>query len=107
MKHRDLRVGSLIKEELGKIILRELEFSGAIVTIGGVSVSDKLDRAEIKFSVLPFEKSAETLRILNGNRGRLRHLLLKKINIKPMPELVFKIDPGPKKAAEVEKLLME
>ncbi len=106
MKHRDLRVGSLIKEELGKIILRELEFGGALVTISDVSVSGKLDRAEVRFSVFPFEKSTETLRVFNENRGRLRHLLLKKINIKPMPELFFKLDSGLKKAAEVEKLLM-
>lgn len=101
------RVSSLILEELNKIIIRELEFPGALATITSVDVLKKLDYATINISVIPTQKSNEVLKILNKNKKHLQYLLLKKINIKPMPEISFKIDFGLEKAAEVEKDLMD
>lgn len=101
------RVESLIKEELNKIILRELEFPGILVTVTEVDVQRDLDYAVVNVSVLPGDKSGEVLKILNKNRKHLQHLLLRKVNIKPMPEIRFKIDYGPEKAAELEKKFLE
>lgn len=47
------------------------------------------------------------MKILEKNRGYLQHLLIKKINIKPMPKIVFKIDRGIEAASKVEKILIE
>lgn len=127
MKHRPERVANLIKEELSKIISRELEFPGCLVTITDAEVNNKLEQATVKFSVFcPSETSPEgrpsekfsgfarsrvareiVLKILEKNRGYLQHLLVKKINIKPMPKIVFKIDYGLEKAAKIEKLLLD
>lgn len=104
---RHQRVESLIREELNKIILRELEFDGALITVTGVVAQKDLDYADIQISVLPTEKSKEVLTILDKNRSHLRHLLLKKIQIKPMPEIRFKLDIGLEKAAEIEKTFLE
>lgn len=104
---RHQRMESLIQSELNKIILRALEFEGALVTVTGVTVQKDLDYAEILVSVMPNEKGAEILKQFEKNRALLKHLLLKKINIKPMPELRFKLDLGMEKAAEVEKALIE
>lgn len=102
---RHQRVSSLIQEELNKIILRELEFS-VLVTVTNVDVQKDLDYATVNVSVLPSEKNKEVLEILNKNQRRLQHLLLKKINIKPMPKIQFKIDSGLEKAAKIEKSLL-
>ena len=104
---RHQRVESLIKEELNKIILRELEFDGAIVTVTEVAVQKDLDYAEINVSVIPNEKSGGVLKLLNQNRRKLQHFLLKKINIKPMPEIRFQLDTGLARAAEIEKRFLE
>lgn len=106
MYQRHQRVESLIKEELNKIILRELEFGGALVTITEVAVQKDLDYAIIMVSVIPNEKSEEALKMLEKNRRRLQHLLLKKINIKPLPEIRFEIDKGLERAAELEQALL-
>jgi len=106
MKHRVERVNNLIREELSKIIAKELEFP-ALVTLTGVSVSDNFAQAVVGFSVLPSDKSDEILKILNKNLRHLQYLLMKKINIKPMPRISFEIDRGLEKAAEVEKLLLD
>lgn len=107
MQHRIERINSLIREELGKIILKELEFPAALVTITEVDTSKDIDKAVVGVSVLPSEKSGEALIILNRNVRHLQYLLMKKINIKPMPQIVFEIDYGLEKAAEVEKLLLQ
>ena len=96
-----------MSEQLDKLILKELEFPGALVTVTGVDIQKDLDYAAVNVSVLPSAKEDEVLKILTKNQKHLQHLLLRKINIKPMPEIRFKIDIGLERAAEVEKALLE
>lgn len=100
------RVGSLIQRELNKILLKEIEIPGALITITNVDVSSDLERAIIKFSVYPSNKAKDVFKILEKNCRHLQYFLMKKINIKPMPKISFKIDYGPEKAARVEKALL-
>lgn len=106
MQHRPLRVSKLIREALSEIIARELEFGGALVTITEVEIDKKIEHAKIWVSILPQKKEKDALRVLRSAQGNLQHLLLKKINIKPMPRIAFEIDRGPGEAAKVEKLLL-
>ena len=107
MKYRPQRLVKVFEEELSKIIAKELEFSGALPTITSVEFSDKLEHANIGFSVFPSEKAEEVLKILNENKFKLRKILGKKVMIRIMPQLDFKIDHGTENAARVEKLLMK
>lgn len=105
---RSERVASLIQSELSQIILREVEFpQGVLVTIASMDLDKKMERAIIGVSVIPSEKSDIVLKMLTNRTGYLQMLLLKKINIKPMPQLVFAIDRGYEHAANIEKLLIE
>ncbi|HVM76958.1 MAG TPA: ribosome-binding factor A [Candidatus Paceibacterota bacterium] len=104
---RSDRVSKLIREELSKIILREFEFGGALATITSVDVDKKLERAMINVSVLPAEREAVVVEELKRSAGRLQHLLNKKLNIRPMPRIIFAPDRGNENAAIVEKLLEE
>ena len=107
MKHRLGKVNSLIQEELGKILLREMEFEGALVTVTEAEAGKNMDTALVRVSVLPSEKSAEVLRVLSGRRNYLQNLLADKIILRPMPKIIFEIDRGLERAAEVEKLLLK
>lgn len=104
---RSERVQSLIQEELGKIILREVELSGALATITGVEVDRKLERARVDVSVIPSAAAPAALAELVKRTGHLQHLLMKKMNIKPMPRIMFELDRGPENAAAVEKALLK
>ncbi len=104
MNFRSERVGKLIREELSKMILREVELS-ALATITEVEVDKKLEGARVKVSVLPAKEEKNVIDELAKKAGYLQHLLLKKINIKPMPRIFFEIDHGFENAAKVEKLL--
>lgn len=85
---RSLRVGELIREELGKIFTRDMDF-GAFVTISSVEVIGKMETALVRVSVLPEEKGKEVYEMLQKERPALQFKLLRKMNIKPMPRLEF------------------
>lgn len=106
MNFRSERVSKLIREELAKIIIREVEFDGALVTITAVAVDKKLEHAKISVSVIPSASGAASLKELEKRTGALQYLLMKKINIKPMPRIAFALDRGPERAAGVEKVLL-
>ncbi|MEK9150770.1 MAG: ribosome-binding factor A [Patescibacteria group bacterium] len=107
MNYRRQRFANLIKEELSKIIVKEIDFFGSFVTITDVEVGEKLEAAIVYFSVIPSKDFDKVEKILKKTSRHLQYLLMKKINVKPMPEIVFKPDHGQEKAAGVEKILLE
>lgn len=107
MKFRTLRVSSLIKEKLGALVFKELEFGGALVTLTEIEVSKDQENAVVNFSVFPSEKADRVLYVLNKFKPRLQFLLQRALEIKPMPQLFFRIDEGPENAAKVEKALLK
>lgn len=104
--HRTERMASVIQEELSKLIQHEIEFRGALVTITQVEVEGNLETARVLISVLPEMKSKLVLIVLKKFQPRLQRMLLKKMNVRPMPRISFIIDQGVKNAAEVEKSLL-
>ena len=106
MKFRDQRAGQLIRDELSKIITRDVEISGALMTITEVEVDKKLDTAKVRISILPPGKAKEVFDLLNKARPMLQTILFKKLNMRPTPMIRFEIDRGPENAAKVEKTLL-
>lgn len=104
---RHQRVTSLIQEHLNAIIMREMEFGGALVTITEVIIQKDLDYADVYVSVIPDERAEEVVMKLNGSKGYLKHLMVRKINIRPMPEIRFIMDTGMSHAAKLEKTFIE
>jgi len=107
MNHRPDRVASLIERELSLMLVRDLEFPGALVTISDVIVTKKLDNAKVEVSVLPAEREEEVLKTLTAAQRELQFKLVRKLNIKPVPTIRFEIDRGAENAAVVEKKLLE
>lgn len=93
MNYRNLRLANLIQEELGKMILREIEFPKSIlVTIVGVEVVNDLKQAKIKLGIIPAAAAKEALDVLEKNKSFLQYSLMKKISIRYMPRIEFEID---------------
>ena len=108
MKHfRKDRMASLIRDLLSKMILRDIEVPGALITITEVLVTEKLDYAKVKVSVLPSEKMKESLRELTAKAGEFQFRLVREMNVRPIPRISFEEDHGPEKAAHIEKLLLD
>ncbi|OGM94003.1 ribosome-binding factor A [Candidatus Wolfebacteria bacterium RIFOXYD12_FULL_48_21] len=107
MKYRKERLSNLIAEELSKLIVRELEFDGALVTITDVGISHDADFADVKFSVIPSTKAKEVSKVFDQNAGHLQRLLIRKLSMRSIPYIRFEYDPGLEKAQKVEKILLE
>ena len=99
--HRDEKLASVIEHELSKIILRELDIIGAVVTITDVKVGEDLLRAIVKLGIIPYERGPEVFKALSVKRGRLQHQLLKKMNVRPMPQIQFEIEEPKRESEEV------
>lgn len=89
---RNLKAGSVIREELNKIFQRDFDFDGSLPTITSVEVAEDLSTATVKVSVIPFEKEIEVYKMIEGRKREIQGKLLRRMNIKPMPKLEFVID---------------
>lgn len=90
--YRNLKIASLIQHELGEMLPREFDFDGALVTIVDVEVGEKMEEAFVKLSILPLHRGPEMFKMIEDRKRELWGKLLRKMNIKPMPRLVFKIE---------------
>ena len=104
--NRLLKVNELIKQQLGQIILTEVEFEpGTIVTITRVETLPDLKQAKVLVSVLPASAREQAIKILNREANNLQQLLNEKIILRIIPKLNFLVDDSEERAAEIERLL--
>ncbi|MBI2055209.1 MAG: 30S ribosome-binding factor RbfA [Candidatus Sungbacteria bacterium] len=102
------QVNDLIREELGKIIGREVDFPvDSLVTITRVSTSPDLHYADILMSVMPQFYEDEVLALLVKQIGGLQRALNKKLRMRPVPRIKFVIDSEQKRADRIERLLAQ
>ncbi len=108
MNLRVKKVNELIKQEVGDLIARELDLSRKIlVTVTKADVSPDLRHADILISVLPSEKKLSTLRSLNKNVYSLQQKLNKKLTMKPVPKIRFKLDTAGEYVSRIDELIGE
>ena len=106
MTQRILKVNKLIKQEVGKIILSEINFpADVMVTVIKAETSKDLRYADVFISVLPFEKKEEVEEILKENIYFMQKILNKKLFMKPLPRIRFVIDESGEYVGKIDKLL--
>ena len=106
MTQRILKVNKLIKQEVGKIILSEINFPASImVTVMKAEASKDLRYADVFISVLPFEKKEEVQEILKENIYFIQKILNKKLFMKPLPKIKFVIDESGEYVGKIDELL--
>lgn len=108
MTYRIKRINELIKRELGKIFLKELDFQkNCLVTITKVDTSSDLCWAEVWVSIFPPKTKKENFEKLERSIGHLQFLLNKKLFLKPLPRIRFRLDNIEEEIEELENLLDE
>jgi len=105
MSQRTQRVNQLIKEQIGQLLLKEIDFGSLLVTITEVTTSTDLSQAKIKISVMPTDKEEQALRILRKNIFQLQQRLNKKMTMKIVPKIIFEIDQAEVKSKRIEEIL--
>lgn len=108
MKNRIIRINELIKEELSKIIMQEVDLkSGCLITVTHIDTSPDLRYAKVLVSILPDQKSGSVLRILSRQIYSIQQSLNKKLSMKPVPKIHFEIDESGKHYSEIEKIIQK
>jgi ribosome-binding factor A len=104
---RTRRVGEQIQRELAGLLQEELKDPRlGIISICGVEVSRDLAHARVYISVLGGKESVEeTLRVLNGAAGFMRHQLGQRIRIRVIPQLRFFYDESLVEGARMDALI--
>ena len=102
------RINQLIKEEVGKILLKEVDFSqNTLVTVTRVETSSDLRQAKIFISCIPENQRLRALGLLRKNLSLLQRKIGKSLSIRITPKLKFIEEKETQDAARVEELLEE
>jgi ribosome-binding factor A len=104
---RQNRMADLIKDELSRLLLREVRDPRVgFVTITGTSVSPDLRNVRVYVSVLGDEQAREdSLRALNGAAGFLRRTLFKNLRLRYSPLLSFRLDDSLDRGDRIEQVI--
>ena len=109
MTTRTNRVADLIRDEVSKLLLRELRDPRiGFVTITGASVSPDLRNVRVFVSVLG--KSSirdESLQALNSAAGFVRRAIFKNLRLRYSPTVSFHLDESLDRGARIEEVLRE
>lgn len=94
--HRQLRVGEAIRRALSEALSRgdihDADLARMMVTVGEVRVTSDLGYATAYVLPLGGGNKEECLAALRKNKGEMRHIVAKAVNLKFAPELRFEID---------------
>jgi ribosome-binding factor A len=104
MTNRIIKVDELIKKELGKIIQNDVEIAkDSLITITRVKTLPNLSQSFIYISIMGEEK--KIMDILKKKIYHIQQHLNKRLNMRPIPKIIFKLDKETEKAARIEELL--
>jgi ribosome-binding factor A len=108
MPQRMKKLNELIRQQLGKIIAKDIEFpENLLVTITRVQTSADMKEAKIFFTAIPEKMRSTALKTLKTAAGNLSRQIGKILKTKFTPKLIFLIDEQEMFASGVEKILDE
>jgi len=103
---RSQRVSDLLREEIADIITYKLKDPRiGFITVTGVDVTDDIQMASVYVSVLKNEEKKSTIEILNSAKSFIRSELSKRLRMKTVPSITFKLDSSIEYGNRIEKLL--
>lgn len=105
---RSQRVGDLLREEIADIVMRKIKDPRlGFVTVTGVSITEDLKLARVYVSILKAEDEATTLEILNSAKSFVRGEIAKRIRMKNIPSIEFRVDESIAYGDRIDRLLRE
>jgi len=105
---RSQRVSDLLRQEIADIIMRKVKDPRlGFVTVTGVDLTDDLKIARVFVSCLKDEEREMTLDILNAAKSFIRSEVGKRVRMKVLPSLEFRVDESVGYGDRIEKLLRD
>jgi ribosome-binding factor A len=105
---RSERVGDLIREEVADLIMYKLKDPRiGFVTVTGVEMTADLKLARVFVSIMKEEERELTLDILNASKNFIRSRLSKRLRMKFIPAIEFRLDTSVEYGFRIDRLLKE
>ncbi len=107
MSNRILKINELLKREAGILLDKELGREWGLVTITKVETTPDLREAVIWISALDEKVTDRLGESLESIASKIQHILNKRLVLRYVPKITFKIDESQKSTQRIEKLLQE
>ncbi|MBI5199611.1 MAG: 30S ribosome-binding factor RbfA [Nitrospirae bacterium] len=105
---RSVRVGDLMREEIADILMHKIKDPRiGFVTVTGVDLSDDLRHAKVFLSIYKDEEKETTLKAIEVAKGFIRRELGKRISLRFLPELMFRLDKSIEYGNKIDRILKE
>ncbi len=105
---RSARIKDLIKEEVANIIMHKLKDPRlGFITVTDAKVSNDLRHAKVFISVLEEAKKEASMKVLTASIKFIKSELSRKVKMKYLPELTFKLDKSLEYVAKIDRILNE
>jgi len=105
---RSARVSDLIREEVADIIMNRIKHRTlGFITVTGAKVSDDLRNATIYLSVLDPGENEKTVRKLQSSASFIKKELGRRLKMKYIPNLTFRIDESIEYGRKIDGILDE
>jgi ribosome-binding factor A len=108
---RQLRVGEELRSAIAQIFAHGEthvpELDSASITVSEVRISPDLKNATVFFMPLAGKDKEKVLKTLLEERHHIRHLLTKRVVLRHLPRLHFKLDHSFEEAHRVHQILNE
>ncbi len=106
MVQRVLRINTLIKQELNRFFLKELDFAlDTLVTITRVDTYSNLIESKVYISVWPESKKEDILAFLNRRIYFIQQELNERLKMRPVPKIRFLAENLISEASKIEEVL--
>lgn len=106
MSKRILRVNQVIKEELSKILLKEIDLpKNCLTTITRLDTAPNLIQSKVYISTLPQDQIEIVLSFLQKRIYFLQQKLNRRLNMRPTPKIIFVKEKETEKAGRLEEVL--
>ena len=100
------RINDLLRSELSKQMINNVSLDNGLITIIRVKCSPNLKSATVYISVLPENQAGSALKVVRKSNSQFSSLF-KKLNLKNIPKLTWRIDPVERHAAEMDQTFNE
>jgi ribosome-binding factor A len=106
---RQRRVSALLKEEVSKLLQQEIEDPRLVfVIVTDVETSPDLRQVYVYVTFLGnSDRQEESLDVLRKATGFLRRQLGKRVYLRYVPDLTFRLDPSAEQGQRIEETLQE
>lgn len=86
------KLDSILKREISEAVLKEVDRRDFLITITKIKTSPDCLESEIYFKVFPESKEKEGLLELEEKKKNIQRLVNKRIKMKHVPKIIFRVD---------------